>query len=543
MPGQVLSGIGVGATLPLLGSAALAAVPGGRYATASAVVSSARQLGGVLGIALLVVILGDPTPATAVASFQRGLGAVDRRLPRRRRPRRCRSAGSVRAARTRPSPTSGRRSCTRPTPRPSGRVPRRGRPTTSPTSPSCRCSRRSPTRRAHRLERATRAGRPAGRRGADRARATRPGRPSSCAPAGSRCWSTDAVVRELGPGQVLGELALLTGEPRSATVRARRDTTLLEIPRRRLRGRARHRPRRGALRARPGGRPAAHRRRRRAAPPPPERVSVVAVVGARRRRAPRPTSPRSPTALRAPAAPRTCGSPRRGWSAPTGWRAPSATTTGSCSSPASSRRRPGCRLARLLRAAGGCRGARRAQRRRRCPTRRRHRRRPADPTWCSSARPPTPERAGGVGGRHRRLAAHRWSTATSPPALRPLADRLAGRSLGPGAGRRRRPGLRPHRRAARARGRRPARRPGGRQQHRRDHRRGCTRPASTAPTLEEICYAEFVRRRPFSDYRLSGRLAGPRATGCGPALERALRRRHRARGAAAPAARSSASTW
>ena len=41
----------------------------------------------------------------------------------------------------------------------------------------------------------------------------------------------DTVVRELGPGQVLGELALLTGEQRSATVRARRDTTLVEIPR------------------------------------------------------------------------------------------------------------------------------------------------------------------------------------------------------------------------------------------------------------------------------------------------------------------------
>ena len=72
MPGQVLSGIGVGATLPLLGSAALAAIPGGRYATASAVVSSARQVGGVLGIAVLVVILGDPTPATAVAAFRDG---------------------------------------------------------------------------------------------------------------------------------------------------------------------------------------------------------------------------------------------------------------------------------------------------------------------------------------------------------------------------------------------------------------------------------------------------------------------------------------
>ena len=37
LPGQVLSGLGVGATLPVLGSAALAAVPGGRFATASAV--------------------------------------------------------------------------------------------------------------------------------------------------------------------------------------------------------------------------------------------------------------------------------------------------------------------------------------------------------------------------------------------------------------------------------------------------------------------------------------------------------------------------
>ncbi|HET6969096.1 MAG TPA: MFS transporter, partial [Ornithinibacter sp.] len=72
LPGQVLSGIGVGATLPLLGSASLAAVPGGRYATASAVSSSARQLGGVLGIASLVVILGEPTPATAVDVFHDG---------------------------------------------------------------------------------------------------------------------------------------------------------------------------------------------------------------------------------------------------------------------------------------------------------------------------------------------------------------------------------------------------------------------------------------------------------------------------------------
>ena len=80
MPGQVLSGIGVGATLPLLGSAALAAVPGGRYATASAVVSSARQLGGVLGIAVLVMLLGEPTPGDSGGGLPRRLDALHRRV-------------------------------------------------------------------------------------------------------------------------------------------------------------------------------------------------------------------------------------------------------------------------------------------------------------------------------------------------------------------------------------------------------------------------------------------------------------------------------
>ena len=72
LPGQLLSGLGVGATLPVLGSASLAAVPGGRFATASAVNSSARQIGAVLGIAILVVIIGTPTPATAATDLRHG---------------------------------------------------------------------------------------------------------------------------------------------------------------------------------------------------------------------------------------------------------------------------------------------------------------------------------------------------------------------------------------------------------------------------------------------------------------------------------------
>ncbi|MDX6548807.1 MAG: hypothetical protein QOG33_2357, partial [Gaiellales bacterium] len=72
LPGQILSGIGVGATLPIVSSAALVGIPGGRYAAASAAVSSTRQFGAVLGIAILVAIIGNPTAASAVTVFRHG---------------------------------------------------------------------------------------------------------------------------------------------------------------------------------------------------------------------------------------------------------------------------------------------------------------------------------------------------------------------------------------------------------------------------------------------------------------------------------------
>lgn len=72
LPGQLISGIGVGATLPIAASAALVGVPGGRYAAASAAVSSTRQFGAVLGIAILVAIIGNPSAASAVTVFRHG---------------------------------------------------------------------------------------------------------------------------------------------------------------------------------------------------------------------------------------------------------------------------------------------------------------------------------------------------------------------------------------------------------------------------------------------------------------------------------------
>jgi hypothetical protein len=59
LPGMLLTGIGVGLTLPTLIGAAVGALPPQSFSTGSAVVSMARQIGTVLGIALLVAALGS----------------------------------------------------------------------------------------------------------------------------------------------------------------------------------------------------------------------------------------------------------------------------------------------------------------------------------------------------------------------------------------------------------------------------------------------------------------------------------------------------
>jgi EmrB/QacA subfamily drug resistance transporter len=61
LPGSTLTGIGIGLAFPTLGSAAVRDVPVARFATASAVNAAFRQIGAVLGTAILVAIVGDPT--------------------------------------------------------------------------------------------------------------------------------------------------------------------------------------------------------------------------------------------------------------------------------------------------------------------------------------------------------------------------------------------------------------------------------------------------------------------------------------------------
>jgi len=71
LPGQLLTGAGVGLAFPVVGSAAVASVPTGRLGTAAGVNAAVRQIGAVLGIALAVSIVARPAPADPVGVFAR----------------------------------------------------------------------------------------------------------------------------------------------------------------------------------------------------------------------------------------------------------------------------------------------------------------------------------------------------------------------------------------------------------------------------------------------------------------------------------------
>jgi EmrB/QacA subfamily drug resistance transporter len=60
LPGSILTGIGIGLAFPTLGSAAVRDVADDRFATASAVNAAFRQVGAVLGTAILIAIVGEP---------------------------------------------------------------------------------------------------------------------------------------------------------------------------------------------------------------------------------------------------------------------------------------------------------------------------------------------------------------------------------------------------------------------------------------------------------------------------------------------------
>jgi len=71
LPATLITGLGIGLTFPVLSAAAVSSLQIERFGVGSAVNQTARQVGGAFGVALLVVILGNPqsTPA-ALASFR-----------------------------------------------------------------------------------------------------------------------------------------------------------------------------------------------------------------------------------------------------------------------------------------------------------------------------------------------------------------------------------------------------------------------------------------------------------------------------------------
>jgi EmrB/QacA subfamily drug resistance transporter len=69
LPATLLTGAGVGLSFAAWGSAAVAELPPSRFATGSAISATSRQIGAVLGIAVLVAVIGTPSPEHAVSTF------------------------------------------------------------------------------------------------------------------------------------------------------------------------------------------------------------------------------------------------------------------------------------------------------------------------------------------------------------------------------------------------------------------------------------------------------------------------------------------
>ncbi len=71
LPALLLSGTGVAFTFPVLAGAAVSGLPPERTATGSAVFNMSRQMGGVIGVAVVIAILGS-SGVPSLGSFQAG---------------------------------------------------------------------------------------------------------------------------------------------------------------------------------------------------------------------------------------------------------------------------------------------------------------------------------------------------------------------------------------------------------------------------------------------------------------------------------------
>jgi NTE family protein len=70
LPATLLIGLGIGLTFPVLGATAVSSLAPERFSVGSAVNQTARQVGGSVGVAVLVVILGSSSAVPALSSFR-----------------------------------------------------------------------------------------------------------------------------------------------------------------------------------------------------------------------------------------------------------------------------------------------------------------------------------------------------------------------------------------------------------------------------------------------------------------------------------------
>ncbi len=72
LPGLVLTGAGIGATIGILAAAGVSEVDSEHFSVAGAVTQTGRQLGGAIGLAIMVAILGEPVGLEeSLSAFQR----------------------------------------------------------------------------------------------------------------------------------------------------------------------------------------------------------------------------------------------------------------------------------------------------------------------------------------------------------------------------------------------------------------------------------------------------------------------------------------
>ena len=76
LPGNLLAGFAIGFAFSTLGAASAQALDAEQFAIGAAVASMARQLGAVVGVAVLVAVLGTPTIGTVMHDFHRSWAVI-----------------------------------------------------------------------------------------------------------------------------------------------------------------------------------------------------------------------------------------------------------------------------------------------------------------------------------------------------------------------------------------------------------------------------------------------------------------------------------